>query len=399
MSRTLRLVPHDPAWPERFAAEAARIRAALGARALAVEHVGSTAVPGLMGKPVLDVGIAVGSEADADACIAPLGALGYAYRGPYGDDPRRRYYVRDEGGVRVAQVHLYVLPAAAWDEKLAFRDALRADPALAAAYEAEKRRVAEAVEWDKGAYSIAKGPFVERILADLRAAGRLGPVHVHVPGDERQPIPRLPDPPHMSRFSPDFFDTVYRETPPWDVGEAQPDLRALLDAWPPTGPVLDAGCGPGDLAIELARRGVDVLGVDVARAAVDEARVRAAALPPEAAARVRFEVGDALRPSTLGRRFGAVVDSGFFHLFDQPTRDAFADELAAVLPPGGRYYLLAFAVEFDMPNTPLKVTEDELRARFSAERGWRILELRPARFQSRMSPVPAVAACFERDPG
>lgn len=77
--------------------------------------------------------------------------------------------MRDAGGVRVAQIHLYVLPAAAWDEKLAFRDALRADPALAAAYAAEKYRAAEATGWDKGAYSLEKGPFVERVLAVLRA--------------------------------------------------------------------------------------------------------------------------------------------------------------------------------------------------------------------------------------
>jgi GrpB-like predicted nucleotidyltransferase (UPF0157 family) len=173
MAHTLRLVPYDPAWPTRFATESARIGAALGARALAVEHVGSTAVRGLAGKPVLDVGIAVAGEADADACIAPLEALGYAYRGPYGDDPRRRYYVRDAAGQRVAQLHLYVLPAAAWDEKLAFRDALRADPALARAYEAEKWRVAEAVGWDKAAYSVAKGAFIERVLAMLRDDGRL----------------------------------------------------------------------------------------------------------------------------------------------------------------------------------------------------------------------------------
>ena len=176
MPRALRLVPYDHAWPVRFAREAARVRAAVGARALAVEHVGSTAVPGLAGKPVLDVAVAVAHVADADACVAPLEALGYVHRGPYGDDPRRRYYVRDENERRVGQLHLYILPAAAWDEKLAFRDALRADPALAAAYAAEKWRVAEAVRWDKGAYATAKGPFVEQVLAELRAAGRLAPV-------------------------------------------------------------------------------------------------------------------------------------------------------------------------------------------------------------------------------
>lgn len=175
MSRPLRLVPYDPAWPGRFAAEAARIRGAVGEHVLAVEHVGSTAVPDLAGKPVLDVGIAVRSEAEADRCVAPLEGLGYAYRGAYGDDPRRRYYVREVDGVRVAHVHLYVLPARAWDEKLAFRDTLRGDPALAAAYEAEKWRVAEEVGWDKGAYSVAKGPFVERVLAGLGAAGKRAP--------------------------------------------------------------------------------------------------------------------------------------------------------------------------------------------------------------------------------
>ena len=175
MPATLRLGAYDPAWPIRFGEEAARLRDTVGPFALAIEHVGSTAVPGLPGKPVLDLGIAVASEADADACIGPIEALGYTYRGACGDDPRRRYYVRDEAGKRLAQLHLYILPARAWDEKLAFRDALRADPELARDYAAVKWRAAEAVGWDKAAYSVAKGPFVERILAALRASGRLPP--------------------------------------------------------------------------------------------------------------------------------------------------------------------------------------------------------------------------------
>ncbi len=73
-----------------------------------------------------------------------------------------------EGLVRLFGVKLYILPAPAWDEKLAFRDALRGDPTLAAAYAAEKQRAAQAVGWDKTAYSIEKGPFIQAALRRLR---------------------------------------------------------------------------------------------------------------------------------------------------------------------------------------------------------------------------------------
>jgi SAM-dependent methyltransferase len=200
----------------------------------------------------------------------------------------------------------------------------------------------------------------------------------------------------MSRFTSEFFDSIYRETPPWNIGAVQPALLALFDEYPPTAPVLDVGCGSGDLAIALAQRGLHAVGVDVVEAAIAQARAKAEAEPPEVARLLEFQVGDALRPTLLQRRFGAVVDSGFFHLFEQDQRDAFARELADTLLPGGRLYLLEFATEFDMPNTPRKVTEDELWARFNAENGWRILSVRPAQFESRIAPVPAVAACIER---
>ena len=205
----------------------------------------------------------------------------------------------------------------------------------------------------------------------------------------------------MSRFGPDpraFFDGVYLETPPWDVGGAQPALTELFAEHPPEGPVLDVGCGSGDLAISLAHGGLEVLGVDFVDAAVAHARGKAAALPPEVAGRLEFRVADALRPSLLGRRFGSVVDSGFLHLFDPAECDRFAVEVAAALVPGGRYYLLAFAVEFDIPHSPRAITEEELRARFTAERGWRVRTVRPAEFLSRVARVPATAACIERLP-
>lgn len=205
----------------------------------------------------------------------------------------------------------------------------------------------------------------------------------------------------MSRFGPDpraFFSSVYEDTPPWDVGGPQPAMSALLDEHPPAGPVLDVGCGSGDLAITLAQAGLEVVGMDFVDTAIEQAREKAAALPPEVARLLSFQVADGLRPSLLQRQFGAVVDCGFYHLFEPEPGERFVEDLAAAMRPGGRYYLLAFAVEFDIPNSPRQVGEEELRARFTSEEGWRILELRPAEFQSRIAPVPAVAACMERLP-
>ena len=168
-SKRLVLVPYDPAWPRFFQEEFERITPAIGTHVIRVEHVGSTAVPSLVAKPVIDIAIAVSSEAVADACIAPLTSLGYEYRGMHGEDPARRYYVLNRRGRRVVQIHLYILPARAWDETLRFRDALRVDPELRASYVAEKQRVAESVAWNKMEYSLAKGPFIRAVLEALGA--------------------------------------------------------------------------------------------------------------------------------------------------------------------------------------------------------------------------------------
>ena len=203
----------------------------------------------------------------------------------------------------------------------------------------------------------------------------------------------------MSRFGPDpqtFFDAVYQAPAPWDIADAQPALTHLFAEFPPESPVLDVGCGSGDLAIWLAGKGLTVVGIDFVATAVAQANAKRDALEPDVAGRVTFDVGDALRPSELGREFGTVVDSGFLHLFEHEERDRFAAELAKALRPGGRYYVLAFATTFDIPNTPLQVDEGELRARFTSNRGWRVLSCTSAEFQSRMGPVPATCACIER---
>ncbi len=202
-----------------------------------------------------------------------------------------------------------------------------------------------------------------------------------------------------SHGSKNFFNPAYGQTPPWDIGAPQPELMALLDEYPPTGPVLEVGCGTGELALALAELGLTVLGVDLSETAITQARAKAAAATPEVARLVAFRVGDALHPSQFQGPFKAVVDSGFFHLFESGERKQFIAELAATLKDGGRYYLLGFAINSPLPNAPRQVLESELRELFPSERGWRILALRPAQFlirSTRSNQVSAIAACIER---
>jgi len=173
-------------------------------------------------------------------------------------------------------------------------------------------------------------------------------------------------------------------------------MAGLLAEYPPEDPGLDVGCGSGDLAIHLAKSGLDTLGIDFIEEAITQARAKMAALPADVADRLAFRVADALQPSLLGQTFGAVVDSGFYHLFDPEQCERFVDELARVLRPGGRCYLHEFAVTFPVPNVPRQVTEAELRESFAPERGWKVLTIRTGEFLSTVAPVPAILACMER---
>jgi methylase of polypeptide subunit release factors len=93
----------------------------------------------------------------------------------------------------------------------------------------------------------------------------------------------------MSRFGFDplaFFNAVYEQVPPWDIGGAQPAMSALLDKFPPVDPILEAGCGSGALAIFLAQPGHEVIGIDFVEAAIEHARRKAGALPTEIAQKI-----------------------------------------------------------------------------------------------------------------
>jgi len=170
------LADYDPAWPAAFESERERLAELLGNWLRgSIEHIGSTAVPGLVARPTIDVAAAVASAEAADACVAPLAKRGWEHRGQYGDDPQRRYFVLDrqgpQGTERVAELHLWILPAPGWNRHLAFRDLLRADPALREAYAAEKLRLVVEVAGDRAKYSEGKAPFIERALTRAPARG------------------------------------------------------------------------------------------------------------------------------------------------------------------------------------------------------------------------------------
>jgi len=159
MADPIVIVDYDPRWPAEFERLRDRAAAATGELALAIEHVGSTAVPGLAAKPVIDFVVVVAAR-DVGSAVERLEALGYAHRGNLGVEGREAFSV-PQGEARH---HLYVCPADSEElrAQLAFRDGLRADPELAADYEAVKRRLAELYRDDRTAYTEGKTEFVTR---------------------------------------------------------------------------------------------------------------------------------------------------------------------------------------------------------------------------------------------
>ncbi len=161
------IVTYDPAWPSRFEEERARIAEALGSRAPVIEHIGSTAVPGLAAKPVIDVLLGVRSHPLDEAGVRALETIGYDYRGEFGI-PGRQFFRKGEP--RSHHVHAVELGSDLWVSNLVFRDRLRDHPEEAARYASLKRELASRYADERGRYTEAKAPFIEELLQ--RAAPR-----------------------------------------------------------------------------------------------------------------------------------------------------------------------------------------------------------------------------------
>jgi GrpB-like predicted nucleotidyltransferase (UPF0157 family) len=166
-------VAHDPAWADRFSEAAHELAEALGALA-SVHHIGSTAVPGLHAKPIIDLLVATSDLAHVDARTPAIVALGYEALGEYGLAGRRYFRRDDEDGERTHHLHVWRVGDPALLRHLAFRDYLLAHPDVAAEYGALKRRLAERHAEDIESYIEGKDAFVKAVEADALAwqAGR-----------------------------------------------------------------------------------------------------------------------------------------------------------------------------------------------------------------------------------
>ena len=166
---TITLVDYDPAWPELFAREAARIRGAIGERALRVEHAGSTSVPGLAAKPIIDVVLVVVDSADEAAYVPAIEATGYALRIREPDWHEHRVLKRDDPAVNL---HVFSDGSSEVARMIAFRDWLRAHPEDRDLYERTKRELSARNWVYVQQYADAKTAVVEEIVARAQAGNR-----------------------------------------------------------------------------------------------------------------------------------------------------------------------------------------------------------------------------------
>jgi GrpB-like predicted nucleotidyltransferase (UPF0157 family) len=162
---------HDPAWTAMFERERARVEHALGPIVVTVEHVGSTAVPGLAAKPIIDLLVGVRSLAEArSACVEPMRALHYRYMAEYETWlPNEMLFRKGPPGPWTHHVHLMEPTCARWEEFTLVRDYLRRHREVASAYADLKRALALVFGDDIAGYRNAKAPFIEAVMARARA--------------------------------------------------------------------------------------------------------------------------------------------------------------------------------------------------------------------------------------
>jgi GrpB-like predicted nucleotidyltransferase (UPF0157 family) len=153
--------PYTNDWPRLFEEERRRLYDAIGDYVLDIQHIGSTSVPGLDAKPIIDIGIAVANFEEAAICIGPLERLGYIYHGENGI-PRRHFFT--QGEPRTHNLHMNELDSHDWMVTMRFRDYLRGHPEAARAYAELKRELAIRHQHDREAYQDGKNQLIQELL-------------------------------------------------------------------------------------------------------------------------------------------------------------------------------------------------------------------------------------------
>jgi GrpB-like predicted nucleotidyltransferase (UPF0157 family) len=170
--RVVEVVPYDPSWPGRFQAERQRLADVLPG-ASRIDHVGSTSVPGLAAKPIIDIVVVVPDIEEIAADVSPLARLGYVFRPlAFPEDGDHLFFVKDTAGRRTHHLHVFGAGSAKPRENRVFRAYLAAHPEQARRYEVAKRAAAEAHPDSRARYGDAKQDVMFELLERSRVWGR-----------------------------------------------------------------------------------------------------------------------------------------------------------------------------------------------------------------------------------
>lgn len=169
------IVEYNPRWPAMYQEERQSILTATGDLIVAIEHIGSTAVPGLGAKPIIDIMAAVRELVDAERCVEPLKTIGYEYVPEYNDIiPERRYFHKGPAEARTHHLHMVELTSDFWERHMLFRDFLRTHPEEAQQYYDLKKELAGKYRSDREGYTEAKTAFIESVVDKARTEETTG---------------------------------------------------------------------------------------------------------------------------------------------------------------------------------------------------------------------------------
>ena len=171
--REVMIVDYDPRWSDAYLAEARSLTELFTDTEVHVEHIGSTSIPGLGAKPIIDILLGAGQLREIEDRIGAIEGLGYVYIPEYEKAlPERRYFQKDSEGVRTHHLHGVEFESTFWFDHILFRDHLRSHPEVAASYYRLKQELAERFRADREKYTASKGEFIRGVLA----AARRGPL-------------------------------------------------------------------------------------------------------------------------------------------------------------------------------------------------------------------------------